>query len=83
MKKSASIRQVLSCLEKRGAEIYIDKSFCDLPSLGLGREVHAGGVLSGCHFDVGYALPLCGLRSLPRAAAKLGAQGLPILAVTL
>jgi NAD+ kinase len=83
MKKSASIRQVLSCLEKKGAEIYIDKSFCNLLSLELGCEVHADGVFEGHNFDVDYAISLGGDGTFLRAADRVGAKGIPIIGVNM
>ena len=56
-KKSASIMQILSYLEKREAEVYIESLFYDFLTKVEHLEVQAAGVFEDYNFDVDIKRP--------------------------
>ena len=59
-KKSASIMRILSYLEKREAEVYIESLFYDFLTKVEHLEVQAAGVFEDYNFDVDYVISMGG-----------------------
>ena len=57
-KKSASIMRILSYLEKREAEVYIESLFYDFLTKVEHLEVQAAGVFEDYNFDVDYVISM-------------------------
>ena len=82
-KKSASIMQILSYLEKREAEVYIESLFYDFLTKVEHLEVQAAGVFEDYNFDVDYVISMGGDGTFLKAASRVGAKGTPILGVNM
>ncbi len=59
-KKSTAILTILSFLEQRGAEIYIDRPFYDFLQLEHRIDTKVSGVFDGNNFDVDYVISMGG-----------------------
>ena len=83
-KKSASIMRILSYLEKRRTEVYIESLFSTtfLPRWEH-LEVQAAGVFEDYNFDVDYVISMGGDGTFLKAASRVGAKGTPILGVNM
>lgn len=82
-KKSASIMRILSYLEKREAEVYIESLFYDFLTKVEHLEVQAAGVFEDYNFDVDYVISMGGDGTFLKAASRVGAKGTPILGVNM
>ena len=80
-KKSASIMRILSYLEKREAEVYIESLFYDFLTKVEHLQVQAAGVFEDYNFDVDYVISMGGDGTFLKAASRVGAKGTPIIAV--
>ena len=79
-KKSASIMRILSYLEKREAEVYIESLFYDFLTKVEHLEVQAAGVFEDYNFDVDYVISMGGDGTFLKAA---GAKGTPIIGINM
>ena len=59
-KKSTAILTILSFLEQRGAEIYIDRPFYEFLQLEHRIDTKVSGVFDGNNFDVDYVISMGG-----------------------
>jgi len=82
-KKSASIMRILSYLEKREAEVYIESLFYDFLTKVEHLEVQAAGVFEDYNFDVDYVISMGGDGTFLKAASRVGAKGTPIIGVNM
>ena len=86
-KKSASAALLLGCLHKRGAEVFVERTFYDFllksatPSLP-DRDLWEGvRVFDKLDFPVDYAISMGGDGTLLKTASHVGASGVPIIGV--
>ncbi len=82
-KKSASIQRILSYLEERGAEVYVESAFYDFLTRSQHMEVRAAGVFEDYNFDVDYVVSMGGDGTFLKAASKVGAKGTPVIGVNM
>ena len=82
-KKSASFQKILSFLDCKEAEIYIEKIFYDFLTRVEHLEVRAAGVFEDYNFDVDYVISMGGDGTFLKAASKVGAKGTPIIGVNM
>jgi NAD+ kinase len=83
--KSAAVRQVLSCLEERGAHILIEEEYFDfLLASGLLSEVECSEVEEFSVFGgADFAISMGGDGTLLRTASRVGSTQTPILGVNM
>lgn len=81
--KSAAIRQVLACLEEKGARILIEEEYCDFlrcsELIGPGRME----TFCGSQFSADFAISMGGDGTLLRTASQVGSRLTPILGVNM
>ena len=82
-KKSASIMRILSYLDKKDAEVYIESLFYDFLTKVEHQEVRAAGVFEDYNFDVDYVISMGGDGTFLKAASRVGAKGTPIIGVNM
>ncbi len=82
-KKSASIQRILSYLEERDAEVYVESAFYDFLTRSQHMEVRAAGVFEDYNFDVDYVVSMGGDGTFLKAASKVGAKGTPVIGVNM
>ena len=82
-KKSASIQSILSFLEAREAEVYVEKGFYDFLNRSQQLDVMVAGVFEGYNFDVDYVISMGGDGTFLKAASRVGAKGTPIIGVNM
>ena len=75
--------RILSYLEKREAEVYIESLFYDFLTKVEHLEVQAAGVFEDYNFDVDYVISMGGDGTFLKAASRVGAKGTPILGVNM
>lgn len=77
-KKSTAILTILSFLEQRGAEIYIDRPFYEFLQLEHRIDTKVSGVFDGNNFDVDYVISMGGDGTLLKAATRVGPKQTPV-----
>ena len=82
-KKSTAILTILSFLEQRGAEIYIDRPFYDFLQLEHRIDTKVSGVFDGNNFDVDYVISMGGDGTFLKAATRVGPKQTPIIGVNM
>lgn len=82
-KKSASIQKILSFLDKKGAEVYVESAFYEFLTGTEHLEVNAAGVFEDYNFDVDYVISMGGDGTFLKAASRVGAKGTPIIGVNM
>jgi len=82
-RKSASIRQVLSCIEDFGAQLYVDREYYDFLTGSQQLEVSATGVFAGDDFDADFVISMGGDGTFLKAASRVGPKDIPILGVNM
>lgn len=86
-KKSASAALLLGCLHKRGAEVFVERTFYDFLSKSAtpplpDRELWEGvRVFDKLDFPVDYAISMGGDGTLLKTASHVRATGVPIIGV--
>lgn len=86
-KKSASAALLLSCLHKRGAEVFVEHTFYDFLMKGLSPEIRSEGPWVDVHvfdkfdFAADYAISMGGDGTLLKTAGHVGCSGVPIIGV--
>ena len=83
VKKSASIETILSYLERRGAEVYVENAYYDFLVRDLHLEMKVAGVFEDYNFDVDYVISMGGDGTFLKAASRVGAKGTPIIGVNM
>ena len=74
-KKSAAVKEVLSCLSSHQATIYIDKEYDSFLKDTLHMEVSADGIFEDSDFDADFVISMGGDGTFLRAASKVRATG--------
>jgi len=75
--------RILSYLEKKGAEVYIESLFYDFLTKVEHLEVRAAGVFEDYNFDVDYVISMGGDGTFLKAASRVGAKGTPVIGVNM
>lgn len=81
-KKIAAIQEILSVLCGRGAKVSIDRPFRDF-LLAEHVDIKGAGVFSGDDFDADFVISLGGDGTFLKAAARVGAKGLPVIGINI
>lgn len=82
-KKSASIEIILSFLERKGAEVYVENAYYDFLVRDLHLDLKVAGVFEDYNFDVDYVISMGGDGTFLKAASRVGAKGTPIIGVNM
>lgn len=82
-KKSASIQKILSYLDERKAEVYVERVFYDFLTKDQHLDVNAAGVFEAYNFDVDFVISMGGDGTFLKAASRVGAKGTPIMGVNM
>ena len=80
-KKSAAVKEVLSCLSSHQATIYIDKEYDSFLKDTLHMEVSADGIFEDSDFDADFVISMGGDGTFLRAASMVGGKQIPILGI--
>ena len=87
-KKSASMALLLNCLHRRGAEVFVERTFYDfLKREESGERKVEGGLWEGVRvfdkldFPADYAISMGGDGTLLKTASHVGNSGIPIIGV--
>ncbi|MBQ7421577.1 MAG: NAD kinase [Prevotella sp.] len=81
--KSASISKILTYLEQREAEIYVDRPFFDFLVGDLRIAVNATRVFDDGDFEADFAVSMGGDGTFLKAASRVGAKQIPIIGVNM
>ncbi len=82
-KKSASIQKILSCLSRKKAEIYVERTFYNFLTQKENLKIVVAGVFDDYNFDVDYVISMGGDGTLLKAASKVGSKETPIIGVNM
>ena len=80
-KKSVLTKALLTALEKRGADIYIDCEFRNYLTRQMQLEVAHYGVIDGDNFEADIVLSMGGDGTFLQTASRVGGKGYPIIGV--
>ena len=82
-RKSASAQQLLECLSRRQAVVYIEEGFCRFLSESQHVKADIAGTLRDLDFDIDYVISMGGDGTLLKAASKVGARSVPIIGINM
>ena len=82
-KKSAAVKEVLSCLSSHQATIYIDKEYDSFLKDTLHMEVSADGIFEDSDFDADFVISMGGDGTFLKAAHYVGNKQIPIMGVNM
>ena len=82
-KKSASVKQLISLLTARGAELYIDTAFYTYLKQELHFDVIPTGLISDSDFQADIAVSMGGDGTFLAAASRVGNKDIPILGINM
>ena len=82
-KKSASIQTILSYLQRREAEVYVENAYYDFLKRDLNMNLNVAGVFEDYNFDVDYVISMGGDGTFLKAASRVGAKETPIIGVNM
>lgn len=82
-KKSASIERILAYLQRREAEVYVEKAYYDFLTRSQHLDVKVAGVFENYNFDVDYVISMGGDGTFLKAASRVGAKGTPIIGINM
>lgn len=82
-RKSASAQQLLECLSRRQAVVYIEEGFCRFLSESQHVKADIAGTFRDLDFDIDYVISMGGDGTLLKAASKVGARSLPIIGINM
>lgn len=82
-KKSQAIFKIIAILQRRKAEVFIDKPFYDFITKGQHMELDVTGVFEGDDFDADYAISMGGDGTLLKTASRIGAKNIPVIGVNM
>ena len=82
-RKSASAQQLLECLSRRQAVVYIEEGFCRLLSESQHVKADIAGTFRDLDFDIDYVISMGGDGTLLKAASKVGARSVPIIGINM
>lgn len=82
-KKSANIRNIMSHLSSRGAEVCVERLFYEF-MVSAGKLAEGSvSVFDGCDFTADYVISMGGDGTLLRAAGHVGDKDIPILGINM
>ena len=81
--KSAAIRQVLACLEERGAHIIIEEEYCDFLRCSELIDLDGVATFAGSEFEADFAISMGGDGTLLKTASQVRQKQTPILGVNM
>lgn len=82
-RKSASAQQLLECLSRRQAVVYIEEGFCRFLSESQHVKADIAGTFKDLDFDIDYVISMGGDGTLLKAASKVGARSVPIIGINM
>ena len=82
-RKSASAQQLLECLSRRQAVVYIEEGFCRFLSESQHVKADIAGTFRDLDFDIDYVISMGGDGTLLKAASKVGARCVPIIGINM
>ena len=82
-RKSASAQQLLECLSRRQAVVYIEEGFCCFLSESQHVKADIAGTFRDLDFDIDYVISMGGDGTLLKAASKVGARSVPIIGINM
>ena len=82
-RKSASAQQLLECLSRRQAVVYIEEGFCRFLSESQHVKADIAGTFRDLYFDIDYVISMGGDGTLLKAASKVGARSVPIIGINM
>lgn len=82
-RKSASAHQLLECLSRRQAVVYIEEGFCRFLSESQHVKADIAGTFRDLDFDIDYVISMGGDGTLLKAASKVGARSVPIIGINM
>ena len=82
-RKSASAQQLLECLSRRQAVVYIEEGFCRFLSESQHVKADIAGTFRDLDFDIDYVISMGGDGTLLKAASKVGARSVPIIGINM
>lgn len=82
-RKSASAQQLLECLSRRQAVVYIEEGFCRFLSESQHVKADIAGTFRDIDFDIDYVISMGGDGTLLKAASKVGARSVPIIGINM
>jgi len=81
--KSAAVRQVLACLEERGAHILIEEEYCDFLRCSELIDVDSIETFNDSSFEADFAISMGGDGTLLKTASQVREKQIPILGVNM
>lgn len=82
-RKSASAQQLLECLSRHHAAVYIEEGFCRFLSESQDVKADIAGTFRNLNFDIDYVISMGGDGTLLKAASKVGARSVPIIGINM
>lgn len=82
-KNERVIEEMLACLSRYGAEIYLDSRFYERVSQQKTQQIHISGVLTDDCFEADFAISMGGDGTFLKAASRVGAKNIPIIGINL
>ena len=82
-KKSAAVEEVLSCLSRHQAQIYIDKEYDHFLKNTLHMQISADGIFEDSDFDADFVISMGGDGTFLRAASKVRDKNIPIVGINM
>ena len=81
--KSAAVRQVLACLQERGARILIEEEYYDFLSCSELINIADAETFTGSQFEADFAISMGGDGTLLKTASQVREKQIPILGVNM
>jgi NAD+ kinase len=82
-KKSASIQQVLSCISRHEAELYVDMEYYYFLKDNQRLDIKATKLFTDDDFEADFVISMGGDGTFLKAASRVGAKSIPILGVNM
>lgn len=82
-KKSASVKQLISSLTARDADLYVDSDFHQYLTKNLHIEFTPTGIIEGCDFQADIAISLGGDGTFLEAASRVRNKDIPIIGINM
>ena len=82
-KNERVIEEMLACLSRYGAEIYLDSRFYERVSQQKTQQTHISGVLTDDCFEADFVISMGGDGTFLKAASRVGAKNIPIIGINL
>lgn len=82
-KKSASVRQLITLLTERNADLYVDTAFYNYLTEALDIRFRPSGLIDGCDFQADIAISMGGDGTFLAAASRVRDKDIPILGINM